>query len=346
MTFTSELKLGHPLGGGGFGDVVHGIDPVHGPVAVKVLRRRKNETAAEWAARSEDLLKEAQRLKSASHDNVVTVLNVVRDAATNVVHMVTELCDGGSLHDEFEAGPMPLDTVKNALTQVARGLGHIHSKKMIHRDIKPGNILKHGKFFKVGDFGLVTDKLIFDYASDQGYLDHLAPEVHRDRVTSARTDIWAFGMTAYRLLHGREFYDEWLQGKDIPALVIKGGFARNLPWLPHIPEPWRKFLRCAMHDDSAYRHASCHDWAQALAALPVTPYWRCQYAADAVDWSAPVGARLVQVALRIHSPRKHEWWAERTGGSKRTVAVGGGRGRIVTLRQADRELTDFFAQSS
>lgn len=94
-----------------------------------------------------------------------------------------------------------------------------------------------------------------------------------------------------------------------------------------------------------YRHATCHDWAQALAGLPVTPDWHCQFATDAIDWSASIGARILQVALRIHSPRKHEWWAERTGGSKRTMLVGGGHGRIISSRQAERELTDFFAQA-
>jgi len=147
------------------------------------------------------------------------------------------------------------------------------------------------------------------------------------------------------MLHGREFYDERFQGKDIPALVMKGGFARNLPWLPHVPEAWRKFLRCAMHDDSAYRHASCHDWAQALANLPVIPDWSCQYATDVVDWSVPEGTRFVQVARRIHSPRKHEWWAERVGGAKRTMLVGGAHGRIVSSSQADRELSSFFSQA-
>jgi hypothetical protein len=100
-----------------------------------------------------------------------------------------------------------------------------------------------------------------------------------------------------------------------------------------------------MHDDSHYRHATCHDCAQALAGLPVTPDWRCQFAANAIDWSVPVGTRVFQVALRIHSPRKQEWWAERTGGSKRTMLVGGAHGRIVPGRQAERELTDFFAQA-
>ncbi len=346
MQFSTELVIGGRLGNGQFGTVFHGTDPVHGAVAVKLLKPEPAETPAEWALRSRGLLKEGQRLKSATHRNVVGVLGVIRHEPTDVLHLVTELCDGGSLDGEYRRGPMPLATVKKILTDVSAGLGHIHSRGMVHRDVKPGNLLKHGNVYKVGDFGLVSDKLLLNYASLQGYLDHLAPEVHRNKVTSARTDIWALGMTAYRLLHGDAFYQEYLQRApgEIPQLIKQGGFAQQLPWLPHIPEPWRRFLRCALHDDAHRRHSSCHDFAQALVELPIQPAWDCRFAAGSAVWMLTEGNRTVDVSWRVHSPRKHEWWAERTGGGKRTMLIGGQKGVTVSSSAARRDLEAFFVK--
>ena len=346
MNFSTELSIGKRLGHGQFGAVFLGTDPVHGTVAVKLLSPTPGETPADWALRSRELLGEAQRLKSATHPNVVAVLGVVRHEPTDVLHLVTELCDGGSLEEEYQKGPLPLSTVKKILTDVSRGLAHVHSCGMVHRDIKPGNLLKHGKVYKVGDFGLVTDKLLLNYASMKGYLDHLAPEIHRNKVTSARSDIWAFGMTAYRLLHGSAFYQEYLLPKsgEIPKLIKQGGFAHHLPWLPHIPESWRRFLRCALHDDAHRRHVSCHDLAQALVGLPVTPAWHCLVASGSVDWSLKEGVRTVEIGWRIHSPRKHEWWAERSGGGKRTMLIGGQRGVTVSSSEARQQLEAFFVK--
>jgi serine/threonine protein kinase len=344
MEFVVELTPGRLIGSGGFGRVHEATHPVHGTVALKLLSQRPGESATDWAARSQQLLAEGQRLKSASHDHVIKVWDVVRYAPNGQLNLVTELCDSGSLEQEFQKGPMSLRAVKKVLTEVGRGLAHIHSCGMVHRDVKPGNILKNGNLYKIGDFGLVSDKLILNYASAQDYRDHLAPEVYRNNVTSARSDIWALGMTAYRLLHGAAYYQEHLHPKTgrIPQLIKSGKFAQQLPWLAHIPDAWRRFLRCALHDDAHSRHASCHEMSQALGKLPVEPSWHCQYKTGSADWTLKEGARVVQVGWREHSPHKHEWWAERSGGGKRTLRIGGERGVTVSPRKAQDGLEAFF----
>jgi serine/threonine protein kinase len=344
MEFITELTIGAQLGSGGFGRVFAATHPVHGRLAIKYLAQRPGETAADWSARSRELLAEGQRLKSAAHDNVIKVIDVVRYGPNDQLNLVTELCDGGCLEKEFQKGPMSLGAVKKVLTDVGRGLAHIHSCGMIHRDIKPGNILKDGKVYKIGDFGLVSDKLILNYASGRGYRDHLAPEVYRNNVTSVRSDIWALGMTAYRLLHGAAYYQEHLfpNSGNIPTLIKGGKFAQQLPWLAHIPDSWRRFLRCALHYDAHSRHASCHEMSQALGRLPAEPNWHCQYKAGAADWTLKEDARTVYVGWREHSPRKHEWWAERSGGTKRTLSIGGKRGVLVSPSEAQDGLEKLF----
>lgn len=351
--YTAQLTLRGRIGGGQFGDVFEGDCPLNGKVAVKLLRQNLGESKADWATRSAELLAEAIKLKSAQHRNVVTVHQVVRDAH-GIVHLVTEFCNAGALDADYLAGPVSLGRVRKIITDASAGLECIHSRGMIHRDIKPSNLLCHNGVFKIGDFGLVTDRMIRGYASVAGYVSHLAPEVfgggsHLIGVTSAKTDIWALGMTVYRLLHGHSFFQDHFglfTAADFEQKILSGGFALSLPWLPHVPEKWRKFVRKSMHDDPAQRFPSAHAMSQALAPLPVSPPWDCQYAYNLVTWKKAESGRVTTVEWNILSPRKHTWSAIKTGGGKRAVCVAGSRGAEVNLTAARAQLEDFFAAST
>ena len=197
----------------------------------RFFAREPAEPDANWRARKADLLREGQRLSRATYENVVHVHHLLELPTEDAVHLVMEYCAGGSLQESFVRGPMPLFDVRRHSTQIAIGLQALHTRGMLHRDIKPGNLLiDTQRVTKLGDFGLVTDDLILGYGSAAGYLDHVAPEVHVGGPTSARTDIWALGMTIYRLLHGSTWYEK----SPPPHLVIPdGGFAKRLRWLFH-----------------------------------------------------------------------------------------------------------------
>lgn len=248
----SDLQVGVIIGTGYFGEVHIGHDNIHGEVAVKILRQQPAESNADWRIRKAELLREGQRLSQANHRNVVRVHYLLKSDQDDAVLLVMQYCTGGSLQASFDPGPMPLDEVRTRSTEVAIGLQALHARGMLHRDIKPGNLLiDRWGVTKLGDFGLVTDNLIMGYGSAAGYVDHLAPEIHAGAPTSARTDVWALGMTIYRLLHG----SIWYAKSPPPQLLIPaGGFAKRLRWLPHIPDPWRRFVRKALHDDSGSRY--------------------------------------------------------------------------------------------
>jgi len=351
--YTTQLTLGARIGGGHFGDVFEGQCAVHGRVAVKVLRQNPGETPADWARRSEELLQEARKLQTARHANVVEVFQVAKDSTNDVVHLVAEFCNGGSVEDAYKRGPHTLPDARTIVTDVCRGLECVHSHGMIHRDIKPANILRHTHTYKIGDFGLVSDRLVLGYGSADGYISHLAPEVFGASggvtgTTSAKTDVWALGMTVYRLLHGHNFYSDafGLKTKDeIREMIVSDGFSYRLPWLPHVPEPWRKFVRKAMHDDACQRFQTAHAMSQALARLSIEPIWNCQYTFDHVKWTRNDGDRVILVEWYIHSPRKHEWSAKRTGAGKRVLVVAGAPGKVVSSRTAKEQLENFFATS-
>jgi eukaryotic-like serine/threonine-protein kinase len=338
--FQSDLQLLHEIASGHFGKVYLGQDPAHGRVAVKVLAKRPTHSDAEWAAYKAGFLAEAQYLSRATHRNVVQVYHIVEAADGNSVQLCMAYCPGGSLQSAFDAGPMTLSAVRKAGTEVLMGLAALHARQMLHRDIKPGNILIDGAgVAMIGDFGLVTDGLLLGYGSQTGYSDHIAFEIWHGRGTSVKSDIWAFGMTLYRLLHGKTWYEEFPE----PRMVIRdGGFARTLKWLPHVPGSWRRVIRKMLNDDPAARFQTAGQALDALSRLPVSPVWSSNVTPNLVRWERRRDMRLNVVEWKRHSQRRHEWtaWSEPLGeGRKMTL---GGSGRIVGSRQAVAELEEYF----
>jgi serine/threonine protein kinase len=330
--YSSSLTVGRLLSSGGFGDVHEGVHQLHGKVAVKVLRRNDLESQEDWVARSGSLLSEAKNMKEAKHPNVVPVLDVLISSHDGSLAMVSELCESGSLEERYRNGPIGISEMRQILTGVCRGLDVIHARQLIHRDIKPGNVLCSKSGWKIADFGLVTDDLVEGYGSSRGYTSHLAPEVFRDHITSARTDVYAVGMTAYRLLHGQAFCDQIFERKFfcdaefdpqfVRDVILNGDLASRLPWLPHIPHEWRRVLRKALHSDSTQRFQSSMQFINRIGQLPIEPDWHCDYAITHASWRLHKNGRDILANLREHSPRKHTWTGISIGG-RRTRKMGG-----------------------
>ncbi|WP_326525571.1 serine/threonine-protein kinase [Sphingomonas sp.] len=338
--YVSGLQLGTKIGNGHFGEVFHGVDPAHGAVAVKVLSREAQHDDDRWQLYKGGSLNEAQHLSKATHRNVVQVHHVVEGDNGDSVVICMEYCAGGSLQKKFESGPMSLRAVKKVATEVLLGLGALHSRSMLHRDIKPANILldRHG-VAKLADFGLVTDDLLLGYGSQAGYSDHIAYECWHNGPTSAKSDIWAVGMTLFRLLHGKVWYEE----APNPRLLIEnGGFADTLKWLPHIPKAWRTFIRRTLNDNPAGRFQNANQALAGLAALGVDPLWTVEVKPEMVRWEQAKGQRRIHVEWERISSRKHRWraWSDPTGnGRSRSLDGSGG---IVGQAHAVAGLRSFF----
>lgn len=335
----SGLKIGKPLGSGAFGTVYLGEDDAHGTVAVKKLERKPHWPDPVWDAWRARYLAEAKNLSKATHDHVVKVHHVVASDDGKTIYICMAFCPGGSLQAAFEAGPLPISDVRRIGTDVLMGLAALHARGMLHRDIKPANILRDADSRAlIGDFGLVTDDVVFGYASDAGYYDHWAFEIWHGKGTSERTDIWAVGATLYRLLHGQLWYEEAPDPKNVVKL---GGFADDLKWLPHVPRTWRRVIRQMMEDDTTKRFQTANQALSALSRLPVTPAWRATVETEKVRWELTVGNRLKVVEWK-RVPRQHEWiaWSEPLGkGQKKTLDGSGG---IVSSAKAIRQLEKFL----
>lgn len=334
------LQIGRKLGAGFFGEVFLGKDGVHGRVAVKVLSRKAGQSDDEWDEIKSSFLAEAQKLSKAKHRNVVEVFHIEELPGGNTIRFCMAYCPGGSLQSQFEKGPMVLRAVRKAGTEVLLGLAALHARDMLHRDIKPGNVLLDGvAVAQLGDFGLVTDDLLLGYGSQAGYSDHIAHEVWHGKGTSTKSDVWAFGMTLFRLLHGKAWYDEMPGPQDV---VPEGGFVETLKWLPHIPKPWRRAIRKMLNDDPGARYQNAGQALGALARLPIAPEWTAQVTPALVRWEQRSKARLNVVEWKRHSSRQHEWsaWSEPLG-KGRKKALGGSNG-VIGSRQCIRELEGYF----
>jgi eukaryotic-like serine/threonine-protein kinase len=109
----------------------------------------------------------------------------------------------GSVESKYAGRPLPLSVARRYICGVAWGLQYAHDLGYIHRDIKPANILigKTG-VAKLADFGLAIKSQATGAASPYGYMTQLAPEVFENDVINIATDIYALGVTAYRLVNG------------------------------------------------------------------------------------------------------------------------------------------------
>ena len=336
-----ELEIIRKLGNGHFGEVFLGKCGVHGDVAVKVLARKPEHDDAEWKAIREGFLVEAKHLSSASHRNVVQVYGI--EELQDSIRFTMAYCPGGSLQPLYEQSPLPLARVHKIATDVLIGLDALHGRGMLHRDIKPGNILlDHTGLAKLGDFGLVTDDLLLGYGSAAGYADHIAFEVWQGGGTSVKSDIWALGMTLFRLLHGETWYI--LQNEAPVDIVRNGGLADRLRWLPHIPKPWRRVIRKMLADDSAARYATTGDVLNAISGLPIDQPWETNVTPELVRWELQSPKRLNFVEWNLHSERRHEWkaWSEPVG-TGRKMTLGQSQG-VIPRKKVDRELETYFSR--
>jgi serine/threonine-protein kinase len=195
--------LDQQIGSGGYSEVWHATDTVlHRPVAVKRLHPR-------FAQRSEVLVRfqaEARHAGALAHQNIARVYDYGEPADGQPPYLVMELVNGPSLEAMLAGGPLDARRTMDVIAQAAAGLQAAHSAGLIHRDVKPANLLlAPGGIVKVTDFGIahtVSSVPVTATGELVGTPGYLAPErVVGEQATSA-SDLYALGMVAYECLSG------------------------------------------------------------------------------------------------------------------------------------------------
>ena len=176
-------------------------------VAIKVLRDSVKDD--ESALRS--FKQEAQAAAKLSHNNIIQVFDVAEEGGLD--YMVMELVDGITLKKYIrENGPLSWQESIEFAVQIAQALEAAHSKNVVHRDIKPQNILvTEDKILKVTDFGIAkaagTETLVVDDHNAKGSVHYISPEQARGGFTDARSDIYSLGVVLFEMLTGKVPFD-------------------------------------------------------------------------------------------------------------------------------------------
>ncbi|MFG3114935.1 serine/threonine-protein kinase [Streptomyces sp. NPDC048197] len=199
------------IGRGGMGVVCRAVDEVLGrEVAVKVLRAYTDASAPELADLRTRMQREARAAARIRHSGVVTVHDVIDEAGRPVI--VMELVDGPSLDDALEErGPLDPREIARIGAQVMDALDAAHQVGVLHRDVKPGNVLldRTGRVV-LTDFGIASIEAPGDGATTNltrsgelvGSIDYLPPERAQGQDPTPASDIWSLGMTLYAAVEG------------------------------------------------------------------------------------------------------------------------------------------------
>ena len=202
-----RYRIDDRLGAGGMATVLRAHDlRLDREVAIKVLL----PNLAADPALAERFEREARALAAASHPNVVAIHDVdAGDPATGrEPFYVMELCDGGSLADRLASGPLRPAELVPILVGVADGLASLHARGIVHRDVKPHNVLLADGHPKLADFGLARYERpdaatgLTATGTTVGTLAYLAPEVLGGSTATAASDVYGLGVVAFEGLTG------------------------------------------------------------------------------------------------------------------------------------------------
>lgn len=250
----TELTL---LGQGGMGAVYRAFDPsLQRTVAIKVMLGQNPEFLARFE-------REARAVAKLSHPNVVQVYDFGRDEQNNP-YFVMELLPGRSLDSLLkEKGPLPALKVVDVLRQAADGLHAAHAVGIVHRDIKPHNLMLDDQGnVKLVDFGIARDMAsteeLTSTQATPGTLHYMAPEVLSGQSADARADIYALGLVGFHLLAGKPPFT----GQSAVAVAMKQ-INEPLPDLrdevPSVPASLRRLIERMTEKSVGSRVQSCSD---------------------------------------------------------------------------------------
>lgn len=264
-----KYRLDAKLGKGSFGAVYRATDLILStPKAVKILRISDPQKAHE-------LFVEAAIPHKCQHSNIVKInsgeLAVFNEKVYFIIDM--ELVNGGSL--EKILLPNKLSTIDCVMLakNILFGLQHAHTQGVIHRDIKPANILIDNLVPKISDFGLASslNTLIVPW---EWYYTHAAPETFKDSTATIGTDIFAFGITFYRMIHHIIDWDGFLS--EIPKssdLMRTGKLIDKIPFSPHIPGQLVRIIKKSCNANPEKRYRSATEMRNALEKLKPRYSW-------------------------------------------------------------------------
>ncbi len=257
------------IGEGGMAIVYRALDHrLNRDVAVKIMR---DEMAADEEFRRR-FCTESHAVAMLSHPNIVAVYDVSHN--DNVEYIVMELVDGITLKQYIERkGVVAWKEVVHFTKQISKALAHAHERGIIHRDIKPQNImlLRDGTI-KVGDFGIAAlENEVYENNGEAiGSIHYIAPEQARGECPDARSDIYSLGVMMYEMLTGVLPFT----GNTLGEIAVQHMNAKPVPpheKNPEIPLELERITLKAMSAELSERYQSANELLSDLEAFIHTP---------------------------------------------------------------------------
>jgi len=304
MTLENGSKLGPyeilgTLGAGGMGEVYEAQDTrLDRTVAIKVLPAHLS-ASEEIKQRFE---REAKVISSLSHPNICTLFDVGHD--DGIDYLVMEHLEGESLQERLEQGPLPMDKVLAMGIQIADALDQAHKGGVVHRDLKPGNIMLTGGTIKLLDFGLAKYQMPESEVSSAsfsrlltetpasapltvegtilGTFQYMSPEQIEGKEADARSDLFALGAVLYEMATGKKAF----AGKTQASLI--GSIMHSAPEdvsqvVPLAPPAFDRVIQTCLAKEPDERWSNAHD-------LRLQLQWLAEGGSQ-VGIPAPVSAR-------------------------------------------------------
>jgi serine/threonine protein kinase len=300
------------IGRGSMGRVFLALDPViDRHVALKVMAPQSDVGSKEWNEMQERFLLEARAAGRLRHPGVVTIFDADRDRETDTSYIAMELIEGQSLQELLlDCSPLKPARALPIIEQVALALHAAHENDLVHRDVKPANILLDAEgTAKLTDFGITKFRTLSLTAAGTvlGSPSYMSPEQVRDDEIDGRTDLFALGVVLYECLSGALPF----QGDSLATVTYN-----ILELDPLSSEQVRSsvdpevldVVRRAIQKDPARRFQSGYEFAQALRAAqagspaPRGPQGTHMLAAGSVGQARSVSSR--QKSQRPSEPAK------------------------------------------
>ncbi len=268
-TLSGRYEIGERLGSGGMSNVYQATDRIlERTVAVKILAEHLSDDER-FVAR---FRREALAVAKLIHPNIVQVYDTGVDEGRHFI--VMEYVEGRSGAQVLQRqGPIEPEAAAEAGIQACAGLDYAHRRGIIHRDVKPGNLMLDGgpvrggpMTVKLTDFGIaraIEQTRITQVGSVVGTAAYLSPEQVRGEEATPATDVYALGVVLYQFLTGRLPYE----GSTLAELAVRQQNERPLPpsaYNDEVPEALGGAVLRALEGDAARRYASADELAGGL----------------------------------------------------------------------------------
>ena len=267
--FAGRYRIVRTLGRGGMG-VVYQADDVRLKrfVALKFLAAT---VSAHTQARSR-FLREAQSAAAIDDPHVCTVYEAGEDQGRAYIAMA--FIDGPTLKDRIAQGPLAIDQAVAIARNVAAGLAAAHARGVVHRDVKPGNVMLAGpRLAKITDFGLARRESASQSTKTAGVAGtpaYMSPEQAQGLPTDQRTDIWSFGCVLYEMLTGRSPFATSSGQVDVFA-IVHGPVPAVAAFRPDVPASLAAVLERCLEPDLRRRYQNASNLLADLEAVSGGP---------------------------------------------------------------------------